>query len=150
MELKKKTKKTLNFRVYIKADLSLDAPSSVFSNRFKTSAISMASSSGSWDEYDWIHCTCGESGINHRWVILIAPCLHIKDHTQLVLCSFSPGWWALVDIKRVRRLGVRAHIHRSLSLLFTESKLISSQLYMKLIFVWYCYKIQFQKSWDGT
>lgn len=63
-------------------------PSSVLSRRFKTSAISMESSSGSWEEYDWIHWTCGES-----------------------------GWWALVDIKRVRRLGVRAHIHRSLSLI---------------------------------
>ena len=29
----------------------------------------------------------------------------------------SPGWWELVDMKRVRLLGVSAHIHRSLSLL---------------------------------
>lgn len=63
-------------------------PSFVLSRRFKTSAISMESSSGSWNEYDWMHCTWGES-----------------------------GWWALVDIKRVRRLGVRVHIHRSLSLM---------------------------------
>lgn len=32
-------------------------------------------------------------------------------------CYLSPVWWELVDIKRVRRFGVRAHIHRNLSLL---------------------------------
>ena len=33
----------------------------------------------------------------------------------------SPAWWVLVDVKRVRLLGVRAQIHRSLSLLPTAS-----------------------------
>lgn len=49
-----------------KAALCFYTPSSVLSRRFKTSAISMESSSGSWDEYDWIHCTCGESDKDHR------------------------------------------------------------------------------------
>lgn len=43
------------------------------------------------------------------------------DVISLLVCVIfvyvSPGWWALVDMNRVRRFGVRAQIQRSLSLL---------------------------------
>lgn len=103
----------------IRAGLCHYAPSSVLSRRFKTSAISMESSSGSWDEYDWIHCTCGVSK-DHTHFEFMSLWLDVDDCLHCWVDTFVlPGWWVLVDINRVRRFGVRAHIHRSLSLLST-------------------------------
>lgn len=62
-------------------ELCLYTPSSVLSSRFKTSAISMDTSSGSWDEYDWIHCTCGESDTDHTWLQFTSSGL-LEDGTQ--------------------------------------------------------------------
>lgn len=62
-----------------KPELCLNPPSSVLSRRFKTSAISIESSSGSWDEYDWIHCTCGESDKNHTQFEFTCSRLYVED-----------------------------------------------------------------------
>lgn len=56
--------------------------------------------------------------IKESWSLYLHICILWTVLSHSVLWdSASPVWWALVDIKRVRRFGVRAHIHRSLSLL---------------------------------